>query len=189
MRIQPTCLFIALAFAIQARGADPGQVRPLLVQGDWEVVGRYVVEDKGIKFEDRDRDNKEWVRINRKAILVFGYGKDKPSESFDIKVIKLADQRDGVIAISDKNNGMPETTYFYRFEGSHLLLSMSMELDGKTAAFAAKGSRVIELVPYQQNRLVLTCLRPNPKPQPKAVFQNVAPPVPPNPPPVADPEK
>jgi hypothetical protein len=189
MKIRLTCAIIAIAVAPGAKpilAADSAQLRPLLVQGDWEVMGRYTVADKGIKLDDRNNDSKEWVRIKRDAIEVFRHGQEKPTELFDIKVVRLADQGEGAIEMSDKNNAL-KMTLLYRFTGNRLLLCASRDFEGKPPGFAAKGTMILELIPYQHNRLIQSCRRPEPKPD--KVFKVVAPQMPPNPPPVADPKK
>jgi len=191
MKIQLYLLFVAVAFAFQKQpsyGAEPAQLRPLLIHGDWEIGRQYRVGEKGLSLDHRDTTNKEWLRINRELLQVFRHGKEKPSESIEIKTLSLADQRDGVIELNHKNLGF-KITFLYRFEGRRLLLCMSEDIESRPSAFAAKGTRIMELIPYQHNRLVLTCILPDPKPQPKVVFQNVAPAAPPKPPPVADPKK
>jgi hypothetical protein len=182
MKIPPTHLMLAVAFLIGTNpttAADPVQMQPLLVHGDWEIAAEYRIAATGLTLEDRHRDDKELVRIKRGVIEIFRPGQDKPTESFEIKVLSLAVERVGVIEMTDKNNGMTKMTFLYRFEGSRLLLCMGEKTMAKPAAFAAKGTLILELMPYQQNRVILACRPPEPKPQ--KVFSNVAPAVPPPP--------
>ncbi len=120
---------VVLCLCASTLAADPAQMRPLLIQTNWEIA------DDGV----------------------------------------------GLLEMSAVNNGVLKVKMLYRFQGNRLLLCFSEKLDGAPTAFAAKGTKILELMPYQQDRIVKSCRRPEPKPE--AVFQSVAPPQPPPPPP------
>lgn len=175
----------ALWFGDSISAAEkPAQLRPLTLDGTWEIAATYEVTDKGWKYDSHSNDRNERVVIAGKVLRVYRAGRDKPSEEMEFKIVKLADNGLGKVEFSDKKNGMPEMTMLYRFEGSRLMLCMNDDRDGKVTTFGANGTRIAILIPYQHDRMIASVTLPPPKPN--QTFQNVqgkAAPVPQPPPP------
>lgn len=156
-------LGLSCTLPMSAHTAEPAQMRPMLIQGTWQFVGRFHVTDKGIVADDLDLERNERVHISRNMMHVFRPGKDKPTEIFEMKIKRFVNDGIGILEFEDKKNGLPTLTMLYRFEGRRLLLCLSEDLESKPGGFAAKGTKILELIPYESDRLIASFRRFEPK--------------------------